>query len=70
MPWGRGLSCFLSISGDGAEGKASQLDRMRELAGDMDGRQEVSDDRDGNTKMVLDVAIESIGTSLEQPRDT
>ena len=33
-------------------------------------RQEVSDDRDGNTKMVLDVAIESIDTSLEQPRDT
>ena len=60
----------LSISNDGEESATGQLERMRELAGDMDGHLEVVDDRDGNTKIVLDVAIESNGRSLDQPRDT
>ena len=61
---------LLSISDDGLEDSTGHLDSIRELAGDMGGRLEVGDARDGNMKMVLDVTIERSGRTLDQPRDT
>ena len=46
----------LSISDDGVKNPTDQMDKIRELAGDVGGDLEISSDDDGYTQMVLDLS--------------
>ena len=59
----------LSISDDGVENSADQMDRIRELAGDLGGDLKILNADDGSTQMVVDLSIEGSGGSLDQTGD-
>ena len=61
----RSDSLSLRISDNGLEDSADRLNRMKELAGDMGGQLGIVAGRDGNRELVLDVAMESSGESLD-----
>ena len=59
----------LSISNDGVETSADQMDRIRELAGDLGGDLKILNADDWSTQMVVDLSIEGSGESLDQTGD-